>query len=63
VYRSTTWNGFLTTAVLPPLFVSENGWMGEIAVVGRQGLVGVSVLAPLKRRLPCAASLPPAWWR
>jgi len=35
---------FPTTAVVSLLFVSENGSTSEIAVVGREGLVGISVL-------------------
>ena len=34
---------FLTTAIVSLLFVSENGSTSEIAVVGREGLVGISI--------------------
>lgn len=34
---------FPTTAIVSLLFVSENGSTSEIAVVGREGLVGVSI--------------------
>jgi len=50
---------FPTTAVVSLLFVSENGSTSEIAVVGREGLVGVSVFmgggsTPSSAEVQCA---------
>ena len=50
---------FPTTAVVSLLFVGENGSTSEIAVVGREGLVGISVImgggsTPSRAEVQCA---------
>ena len=52
---------FPTTAVVSLLYVSENGSTSEIAIVGREGLVGISVFmgggsTPSRAEVQCAGS-------
>ncbi|MEO7937053.1 MAG: Crp/Fnr family transcriptional regulator [Burkholderiaceae bacterium] len=50
---------FPTTAIVSLLFVSENGSTSEIAVVGREGLIGISIFlgggsTPSRAEVQCA---------
>jgi hypothetical protein len=52
---------FPTTSIVSLLYVMENGSSAEIAVVGNEGIVGISLFAT-RRGIEAESSVPPCGW-